>query len=766
MATKFEGGAVVLMVFTMLLAPVAGVAATADSGAVENSTAPQTVTVSSNVSVWQGAPLPLRANSSEKSVNIGAVSINIESLGTGDVPLNKRHVGVYTKGETVNLTFKDRTGVNTSQFAGAKTQLVVAHVTNNSATVNLTNQSATSSQEVSFDVKNVGNVSESGRLTTQYDGLNESGNYLFFLATVDEGNGFTAQNGSLSVDGNVTVIGIDRIIVETAASDVTAPQHVTRGENATFEVSTPATTPVNHTIVLYNKSTLADSETKVTVSQLDLNTTTEAITVNHSIESISGVARFDGPVPVMGQRFDQNRNGTWESQPVIKMVAEGAIPGSLATDALNFSNATFHATDTTTLNASITGVSNVSGSQTINVSTLPSWSPGEYVWVHVASNQTDRYTDIGTLQVKNDSVTDPEEPTSPPTTPEPTDPGGPTTPGGPTDPGSPSGPSGPSGPTGPTQPTQPPTQPPANNQGAANVTKTGDRVTINITNVQKNQQVVVDIPNESDDLNTSGVGLERISMTFTQNTSFDMNYHPSNGSNVPPVSQSGNTVGYFQVDHPQSDEAVGNVSFTFSVSKQKLEQRNLTANRVQLYRYHDSQWNGLETSVVSEGANSYRFEAVSPGLSTFAIAEAQANISVTDASLSTHTITAGESVTITATVENTGGAEGEETISLNADGEVVTSKTVTVAAESTKTVEFTREFAEAGSFGIAVNDVSAGTLTVEQDGGGNVITTQAPPTGGSGLGIGGMVLIAAILSLIIGGAYYSYSGGYLNKYLK
>lgn len=92
----------------------------------------------------------------------------------------------------------------------------------------------------------------------------------------------------------------------------------------------------------------------------------------------------------------------------------------------------------------------------------------------------------------------------------------------------------------------------------------------------------------------------------------------------------------------------------------------------------------------------------------------EANISVTSASVDNATVLAGESVAVKATLENSGDADGSYTTQLVVDGEVVDLDEVVLGAGETETVTFNRTFEERGTYELAVNDVTAGTLTVEQ----------------------------------------------------
>ncbi|ELY37819.1 APHP domain-containing protein [Natronorubrum tibetense GA33] len=96
--------------------------------------------------------------------------------------------------------------------------------------------------------------------------------------------------------------------------------------------------------------------------------------------------------------------------------------------------------------------------------------------------------------------------------------------------------------------------------------------------------------------------------------------------------------------------------------------------------------------------------------------ETEATFDVTDATLSDTEIEIGDSVDASATVTNTGDETGTFTAELLVDGEVVDEETVQIFAGDETTVEFTKQFDEAGEYEIAINDADAGTLTVIEPG--------------------------------------------------
>jgi PGF-pre-PGF domain-containing protein len=66
-------------------------------------------------------------------------------------------------------------------------------------------------------------------------------------------------------------------------------------------------------------------------------------------------------------------------------------------------------------------------------------------------------------------------------------------------------------------------------------------------------------------------------------------------------------------------ENVENLSIGFKVEKSWLDENNLDASTVNLYRYECNLWNALPTTVVSEDETYVYFESPTPGFSPFAI---------------------------------------------------------------------------------------------------------------------------------------------------
>ena len=195
---------------------------------------------------------------------------------------------------------------------------------------------------------------------------------------------------------------------------------------------------------------------------------------------------------------------------------------------------------------------------------------------------------------------------------------------------------------------------------------------------------------------------------------------------------------------------------TFNVSKDRLNEADATPGAVGLFHYDGGAWSAVETTHLNETDDAYRFGAnVSNG--TFAVGIGKAVTSVTDLSVGSASVEPGASVTVTATVRNTGHAAGEQTVELTIGGEVVATETVSVAAGETTDVTFEYAASESGVYEVAVGGQNAELVvegvetTTTDDESSSVETTTATTTDNSsgipgfGVGVALVALVAAAL---------------------
>ncbi|WP_458210573.1 PGF-pre-PGF domain-containing protein [Haladaptatus sp. NG-SE-30] len=236
-------------------------------------------------------------------------------------------------------------------------------------------------------------------------------------------------------------------------------------------------------------------------------------------------------------------------------------------------------------------------------------------------------------------------------------------------------------------------------------------------------------------------------------------------TNAPPVEKSPNgTLGHIQIGHSVPDEAITNVTFQFRLSKDRLNNRGISASDVVLYRYHDGEWTALATTVAGQTETGILFRAESPGLSIFAIGTHQptAEIRVADATLSTTEIMAGEQITVTVVIENQGNDTGEFTVDLFIDDQREDTVQVTVSPGNTQTVTFRPQFETAGEYALRVNDVDAGRLQVTRETSSSSTTTTttskgtatpSPSSDTSSIPLTQVGIAGTLLAVIAGGAY-------------
>jgi len=167
-----------------------------------------------------------------------------------------------------------------------------------------------------------------------------------------------------------------------------------------------------------------------------------------------------------------------------------------------------------------------------------------------------------------------------------------------------------------------------------------------------------------------------------------------------------------------------NGTVTFSVSKDAFDPSARDDNAVVLYE-RVGEWRPTATELLGETADAYRFRANVSSFSAVAVA-AQRSFDVTDVTLSETRIREGETIDVTATVENSGQFAGEYRVPLTVFGEHVDARTVSIAPGENRTVEYEQQFAAPGDYTVEVRDERAAvTVEARSDG-----ATGEPDTGG------------------------------------
>jgi hypothetical protein len=173
-----------------------------------------------------------------------------------------------------------------------------------------------------------------------------------------------------------------------------------------------------------------------------------------------------------------------------------------------------------------------------------------------------------------------------------------------------------------------------------------------------------------------------------------------------------------------SDTTFVNNTIEFSVAKPTLQNLpNPDANDVELYQYNATtgQYEQLSTSAPTDNGQDFRYTATYAGVDRdlmVGVEEAAPETSVQpDSVTAPGTATAGDTVEITATVENTGQESGDITLDLIRSGTTVNSTSVTVSAGGTSNTSLSTQLTQTGDQTVTVegpqNSASV-TVAVEE----------------------------------------------------
>lgn len=232
---------------------------------------------------------------------------------------------------------------------------------------------------------------------------------------------------------------------------------------------------------------------------------------------------------------------------------------------------------------------------------------------------------------------------------------------------------------------------------------------------------------EADGMHLDGgnVTLDRLDLEGVRTDSVEMNATGSrepleNGSalDAPTTPRS---LAYLAVAYDFDPDEVDRMTVRFSASRETLDDAGVDPENVTLYRQTDAgDWTEKTATVLDDDVVRIRglpedrvhFRATTTEFSTFAVAERVPRFDVSDTTLEPAAIDPGEAATVRATVENGGGAAGERTVALTADGDPVANESVALAPNETATVALSGAFETAGEYDLAVGGVDAGTLLV------------------------------------------------------
>lgn len=404
---------VATIVFVLLMSAVTPVSASLLAGSSVDGT-PQEISndmlieASGDVDVWKKSVLPLRAQYDNAATSITGPSIDgeLEDANTGEVSLNKKQMGVFNAGDTIEFNYLERTGAGTGDFANTDTKLLVAKKSSDSTTgMGLPDMDTTDLSDIVTEDANgeydfmlkedAVSLNEDGEAEGFDYTPSESGQYAFFLVENTEGgDGISVDNGELTVNDQVRVIGMDAALVQEGLSDVEVEDDDEEpGDSFTFNVDAQLedADDVTHTIMLYDEEKMQEQRFLITVTgEMDEDISADQVTVSHTVETVNGVANIPDGVTDESEFDDGEFTGSAQMGNVVQFLAEESERGEPNTDA----------TGDNRLDASLTTVEDDQTVE-ITVETLNNWNEDDYRWVHYAVGEdTDEIsTSTGTVEV-------------------------------------------------------------------------------------------------------------------------------------------------------------------------------------------------------------------------------------------------------------------------------------------------------------------------------------------------------------------------------
>ncbi|OYR41957.1 CARDB domain-containing protein [Halorubrum sp. Eb13] len=222
-------------------------------------------------------------------------------------------------------------------------------------------------------------------------------------------------------------------------------------------------------------------------------------------------------------------------------------------------------------------------------------------------------------------------------------------------------------------------------------------------------------------LDGDNVTLEEIDLAGVRNERVELDAagSPDPFADAGPVSAptTPRSMAYLALDHDFAPDAVDATTIRLSAAPSHLNATGTDSEDVTLYRQTDAgAWEEVPVEVVDDDAvellglpeDRVHFRATTGPSSTFAVAEHAPRYDVTEATVAPEATDPGENVTVRTTLRNGGGAAGERTVTLTANGTPVANETVALDPNETATVAFDATFETAGAYELAVDGTPVG----------------------------------------------------------
>jgi len=692
--------------------PVLTVGVSADSGIQNPSQVPDNQVFEGSddgqIEVWNRAAYPIRANDTDTPTQVSFPdTFNGQRLadggdftdgndGTDTKDLNpasfdgeRNPAGIHDTGDIFISFNGDRSGSNDLDNEDNVTFLA-ANITGEggegvpadySTAVDLISDVDKANANASFRVlEDNASLDSNGEvdLTKSFD---HGYHVIYASVREDESAGFQVDSeNNISVDGDVTIVGVEGVAVQQAAASVTEPSRPNPGDTLDFDVDTTgafassADGAVTHTVALYEQDVFENSRVDIVTNESKFGPNfnlSNGSQVEHSIENTTGVADIEDGIEINGVDLSDGR--------VARFVGMGALIDQFAADLTTNDPSTdpidqggSSNSETEDIFASVNATSGQDRDTTVSVETFGNFSTGDYqyiVYSQLDDDATKFSTTSGTITLQSDG-------------------GG----GG-------------------------IVSPPSDDEPDVTVTGETSEIeggetssgTIGLGNAGETVRFESGATSEGGGATVERVDIELAETVTNGEVEVSTTNAPPAGAPAPDTDQTGEPIGYIETTvQGASDAAITSSTFTFSVSQDRLDRASTDPDDVRLYRVEDDGPNGLPTEHL--GGN--RFRASTVGFSVFVIGTTPADVSVVSGRLDSTSVGVNEPFTTTVELQNTGGQTGDITLDLEADGDVLTRQTVSVGGSTEQRVDISASIGQAGTYDITVNGNAVGTLDV------------------------------------------------------
>lgn len=681
------------------------------------------------IEVWNRAAYPIRSNDTAAQTQVDfPVTLNGQRLadgedfssdndGTDTKDLNpasfdgeRNPAGVHNPGEVFISFDGNRAGSSALDNQG-NISFLAANVTGEggqdvpadySSAVDLLSDIDNANENATFRMLEANTTLNSDSETTLSPDFDPGYHIIYASVRQDGSAGFQVDSeGNVSVDGDVAIVAVERVAVQEESATVTEPSDPSPGDTLDFDinVSSPFAPDkdgqVTHTVALYNKSTFEDSRKDIVTNDSKFGPNfniSNGSQVEHSIENTTGVADVDDGIEISGVNLSDGR--------VARTVGMGAIVDRFAED-LSTSDPIIDpiveggssSSETEDIFASVNATSGLDRDTTVSVDTYSTFSEGEYQYIVYSQldNDATRFsTASGTLSLESD------------------DDGGGIGGGGGGGIGGVGG--GGDDDIGDTDPDE--IEPPSRTvTGEVSQVESGESAsgTISAANASDVIRFESNTTSEDDQATLEGVDIEFGGDIEDASVEVSTTTEPPAGAPSLGPDQAIETVGYIETNvEGINDTAISRSAFNFRVSQERLVQAGARPENVRLFRVED----GTPTALSTEHLGDDRYRATASGFSVFIIGIESPDITFVSGKIDRASVGVDETFTTTVRLGNDGNQSEEVSLTLEADGDIFTSETVTVAENEEMEFDLNASIDEAGTYDITVNGRFVRTLEV------------------------------------------------------